>query len=271
VGLPAEEGGMAIFEEPAPPPGSFIFISSLFEMEDKVVKGAPYSAEAQTERVQTLSDGNRIVHKNSSQVFRDSLGRIRREQEFGMIGNWVSAEQPERHIFINDPVAGFHYVLEPQNQIARKMKMPAGKREVGPKPPQGSMEEDQVFIAPGPGHAFGQKMQMRMRPENTRKESLGKQMIEGIEAEGTRTVSVIPAGDMGNERPIEMVTEKWYSPELKLYVMTKHSDPRFGDTTYRLTNIKRAEPDESLFQVPSGYKIEEGPGPRIKIKNKIVD
>jgi hypothetical protein len=98
---------------------------------------------------------------------------------------------------------------------------------------------------------------------NEVKEQLGKQTIEGVEAEGTRTTVTIPAGEIGNERPIEIVSERWYSPELQLVVMTRHSDPRFGETTYKLTNINRAEPAKSLFEVPSDYTVKEGPGPGI--------
>ena len=88
----------------------------------------------------------------------------------------------------------------------------------------------------------------------SRTEDLGVQTIEGVEAVGTRTITTIPAGAIGNERPIEMVYERWYSNELRLVVMSKNSDPRFGEQTYRLTNIVRSEPDPSLFEVPSGYK-----------------
>jgi TonB family protein len=89
-------------------------------------------------------------------------------------------------------------------------------------------------------------------------ESLGKQLIEGVEAEGTRMTVTIPAGAMGNERPLQIVSERWYSAELQTVIMTKHSDPRFGETTYRLTNISRGEPDHSLFEVPAGYNVTEG-------------
>lgn len=89
----------------------------------------------------------------------------------------------------------------------------------------------------------------------TRKEDLGVQNIEGVDAEGTRTITTIPAGDIGNERPIEIIYERWYSKELQLVVMSKNSDPRFGEQTYRLTNIVRSEPDPSLFEVPSGFKV----------------
>ena len=96
--------------------------------------------------------------------------------------------------------------------------------------------------------------------ENEVKEQLGKQSFDGVEAEGTRTTVTIPAGELGNERAIQIVSERWYSPELQLDVMTRHSDPRTGETVYRLTNISRADPDKTLFEVPAGYTIKEGFG-----------
>lgn len=262
----------APFEMPAPPPGSFFFISSLMEMGDKVVKGAPYAADAVTERLQTLSDGNRISHKNTSQVFRDADGRVRREQTFGMIGNWVSADHPEKTIFINDPVAGTHYVLDPENQTATKMKADKGAMEKGVKVEAGeeNEEDEDVFVAPAPGPHFKETFRYKHSDaENARTESLGTQTMEGINVEGSRRITTIPEGEIGNERPIEIISEKWYSPELKVYVMTKHTDPRFGETTYRLTNIRRGDQDPSLFQVPAGYKVTESDSPRIKIRKKI--
>ncbi len=261
----------ATFEMPAPPPGSFFFISSLMEMGDKAVKGAPYSADAVTERLQALSDGNRITHKNTSQVFRDADGRVRREQTFGMIGNWVSADRPEKTIFINDPVSGTRYVLDPEDQTATKMKSDKTALEKGVKVEgnQVDVEDEDVFMAPAPGPGFKHTMRFKNNAENTRTESLGKQTMEGIDVEGSRRITTIPEGEIGNERPIEMITEKWYSPELQVYVMTKHTDPRFGETTYRLTNIRRGDQDASLFQVPAGYKVTEGESPRIKIRKKI--
>src|SRR5450759_838848 len=88
-------------------------------------------------------------------------------------------------------------------------------------------------------------------------ESLGKQMVEGVNAEGTREVSTIAAGAIGNDRPIQVSTESWYSAELQMNVMTKHSDPRTGDESFRLTNIRRGEPGAYLFQAPAGYQINE--------------
>jgi TonB family protein len=94
----------------------------------------------------------------------------------------------------------------------------------------------------------------------TRKESLGKQKFEGVEAEGERTVNTIPAGAIGNERPIEIVFERWYSPELQTVIMTRHSDPRTGENVYRLVNVNRSEPAAHLFTIPSDYTVKEEPG-----------
>ncbi len=104
---------------------------------------------------------------------------------------------------------------------------------------------------------FDGPFRTEMDAKNTRKESLGKQTIEGVEAEGTRSTTTLAAGVIGNEQPIDIVSESWYSAELQTVVMTRHSDPRMGETTYRLTNINRSEPAHSLFEVPSDYTIQE--------------
>jgi hypothetical protein len=112
------------------------------------------------------------------------------------------------------------------------------------------------FIASGPDVAVKAKLRAEMDAnQNAQKESLGTQMIEGVQAEGTRTTLTIPAGAIGNDLPIQIVSERWYSPELQTVVMTKHSDPRMGDTVYRLTNINRNEPAPSLFQAPPDYTV----------------
>jgi hypothetical protein len=90
-------------------------------------------------------------------------------------------------------------------------------------------------------------------------ENLGTQTLEGVEATGTRTTVTIPAGAIGNDKAISIVSERWLSPELQVVLMSTHRDPRFGETTYRLTGIARGEPDKSLFEVPSDYTIREGP------------
>jgi len=96
-------------------------------------------------------------------------------------------------------------------------------------------------------------------------EQLGEQMVEGVECEGTRTVTTIPAGVIGNENPIETVIETWGSRELRMIILSKRSDPRFGEFTYRVTSIIRSETDATLFQIPSGYTIIDSGARKIEV------
>jgi len=89
-------------------------------------------------------------------------------------------------------------------------------------------------------------------------QSLGKETIAGISAEGTRTSVEIPAGAIGNERSIELVNERWFSSELQIVLRTKQSDPRLGNTEYNVTRLERAEPPHSLFEIPADYQLRNG-------------
>jgi hypothetical protein len=206
---------------------------------DRLVKGAPYSAQFVTESTQTLGDGTRITRKSNGVVYRNTEGRTRREQTLGALGPIAVEGEPPQIVFINDPVGGAHYVLDARNHTARKLPF----RDAPPAPAQ-SVPSD-----------FNDK------GDPVKTESLGKRAIEGIEAEGTRSTITIPAGKIGNDRPLEIISERWYSPELQVVVLSTHHDPFAGDNVYRLTNINRDEPALTLFQVPADYAVVEEDGP----------
>jgi hypothetical protein len=117
------------------------------------------------------------------------------------------------------------------------------------------------FGLSAPAFAVGPTVNIRMLapPTATSTEDLGEQVLEGVLAEGTRETQIIPAGQIGNERPIEIVAERWYSPELEAIVLRRTSDPRFGETSYRLINVDRSEPPPELFTVPQDYRLEAEP------------
>lgn len=246
--------------------GNFGWIASEMSFGGKPVKGAPYAAEAVTESTQTLSDGNRIQRKSSASVFRDSEGRTRREQTLSAIGPWAASGDAPQTIFIDDSVAGVHYILNPKDRTARKIVVPTGKGEFTAaiaSAPHQAMRFERRIAGPGETIAFQASGTWESPLPKPETEALGKRVIEGVEAEGTRTIMTIPAGQVGNELPIQVVSESWFSAELQAVVMSKHSDPRMGETTYRLTAINRSEQSRSLFEVPADYKIEEG-GPVIQ-------
>jgi hypothetical protein len=86
-------------------------------------------------------------------------------------------------------------------------------------------------------------------------ETLGTRDFDGVKAEGKRTTHTIPAGAIGNEKPIAIVSERWFSPELNVVLLSRNVDPRSGETVYRLTNVKRGEPAADLFKIPADYKV----------------
>jgi hypothetical protein len=234
------------------------------------VKGAPYSALETVENTQTLGDGTHINQTTLTMVYRDSEGRLRRETP-DLITIW-------------DPVANVSYSLNPRTQTAMKLPLGLGavtqvmNEQRGPNgqvmrfvyhaagvatasatapplpplpPPPGAPTGDTFFLSTGAMPGLN-TMQVKL---NSKSDSLGQQLIEGVNAEGTRTTATIDVGQIGNDRPIQIVTERWYSRELEIAVKMTHSDPRTGQETLQLTSISRVEPTPDLFQVPPGYQI----------------
>jgi hypothetical protein len=228
----------------------------------RAVTGAPYSAEEITETTQVLSDGNRIEHRTSATVARDRQGRVRREQRALALGA-LMAEAPAPIITISDPVARVFITLDTARKVAVRSKLP----------PSGLTRPTRTIGAPGSGTGVGMFRNQgddetshvkEVARSDARAESLGVREIEGLQAEGTRTTTTIAAGAMGNQLPIEVVSERWYSPELQVPVVTRRSDPRFGEIVYRLSDIVRDEPLPDLFLIPADYRIEEPPEIRRK-------
>jgi hypothetical protein len=272
----------AVAQDVVMPPGTgpkvFFYSSPVM---GKAVKGAPYSATEITESSQVLADGTHISHQNQERVYRDGEGRVRRES-------------PDR-ITIFDPVAGESYTLNPKTMTAVKSAMGTvaaggGGRMVaagrvtpvtagntyaytvttgsGPV----TMTRDQAaksdtekaaVVAQLDKVTAELKFQTDMAQtkvaigtsSRAASESLGQKVIEGVTADGTRTTETIEAGSIGNDRPIQVLNERWVSADLKTPVMTKRTDPRTGEETFRLTNVLRGEPGSDLFMLPPGYQI----------------
>src|SRR5581483_4464362 len=232
------------------------------------VKGAPYSAEAVNETVQTLSDGNRIVQRSSAMQYRDNDGRERREETSAMGA-----------IFISDPVTGERYTLQPEAKTAEKGPLGA-LRAIANGGDTFFYSNGVAAGAPGGRSGGGQLATVRLRAseegvkaaiagirtaaglKDSKVEQLGSMYLEGVRAQGTRTTTTIPAGEIGNERPINIVDETWFSPDLKMTIMSKHSDPRMGETTFQLKNINRSSPPPYLFEIPSDYSVINGAAAR---------
>jgi hypothetical protein len=219
----------------------------------RTVTGAPYSAQEVTIEQQVLPGGNVIQNQRTTNIARDSQGRVRMETtpaaraQQRIAPNGTNRQQPGPHITIHDPVAGVTRQVDTQNKAVHEMAMhpmgPRGGNAAAPRP-------------------RAQNQQAPPADPNVVTENLGTQTINGVAATGTRMTRTIPAGEIGNSAPIQIVHETWMSTDLKVAVMTKFTDPRFGATVTQLTNISRTEPDAGLFQVPTGYTVTSGgPGP----------
>jgi hypothetical protein len=218
----------------------------------KPVTGAPFSAQATTEISQVLADGNQIDNKETATIARDSSGRTRRDGTIRRIGLFASAGSQPEIVRIVDPVAGMTYMLDVPTKTAIKVPLKQGPGDAGVNPKE--------------------RFRIRDREASTWQtvtESLGDQMMAGVDAQGTRTTETIPAGAIGNQKPIVVVSEHWYSPDLQETIYSKRSDPRFGTTIYQLTNISRQEPDPALFQVPADYAIKDGRAFKVGLRYQI--
>lgn len=202
----------------------------------KVVPGKPYYATSTTDVVQTLTDGNRIVQHSSSVIYRDNQGRTRREQTFPGFENHPG----ETKIFIDDPVAKTAYVLDPGEKAARSI---SSSREVMLKLERGSDTMANV------------KLPKLDEANDIVTDPLGTKNIQGVTCVGKRQTITIPAGQVGNEKPIAIVTETWFSPDIDAVVQSTTTDPRFGQTTYTLSHLQLKDQPPALFALPAGYRM----------------
>lgn len=214
-------------------PGSFAFERIVGGFGGKVVTGAPFTATVTRETVQMLSDGTKVDQKASGTIARDSVGRTRQEMTLSHIGPLTASGEGAQIAFIRDPSAGKNYILNETKKTVMTMNRPARMN--------------------GEGEWMEKGKQNHRENANVQTTSLGTKTIGGLTVEGTQTTRTIPAGRIGNDKPIVITRVEWYSQDLQMVVSSTRTDPRFGTTTYELTNINRSEPPQTMFTVPQDY------------------
>ena len=260
----------------------------------RIVKNAPYSAEVISEQQQNLPDGNQIVTRSSTMTYRDSAGRTRQEvrDASGTVRSVTIHDAVEGSTYILHPDARTATKIGPRREIAalagdkgRAALEAAGKEGTGTREQiivkrieraEGqangrSNEKVRVQVARGAdgaplaglprlealhpmlAGAFGD---MKWSAKASTKD-LGAKEIEGVKANGKLRSYDIPAGEIGNRNPIVVSNETWYSPELQVTLLSKRTDPRSGERTFRVAGLKREEPAASLFAVPSDYTVRD--------------
>jgi len=203
----------------------------------RLVTGSPYSALGISQTVTTLPDGQRIVRQNTIRQWRDRDGRTRSEFSLSTIGGTRPLELNTTVTVIDDPAVRERYLLQPANKVAVTMPIAPCRVSAG-------LEPD---LSVGPPRPAGLPMKV------TAPVKLGERQVNGETAAGSRVEATIPAGAIGNEKPINMSAEQWYGKELQVVVEATYRDPRTGETRYKLRDIHRTEPDARLFRVPDNY------------------
>ena len=220
------------------------------------ITGMPYTAQEITTQVQTLADGTQVTHVRKQVQARDSQGRTR--TEIYLPENNSAANQNGNQpivITIYDPMADQWIHLDPRHKTATVNAFSASpsKMQGGPS----STVRVNPQIVNGGVVASGQAR--ISASQNQTVEKLGGETIAGVYAEGQRITRVIPTGTDGNNRDITAVTEHWFSPDLKIEVLRKATDPRIGESTTEMKDLSREEPSPELFQVPEDYKVQTPP------------
>jgi hypothetical protein len=216
-----------------------------------VVTDSPFSADATTTVTQVLGDGTRIEQTTNARFYRDRAGRVRREQTILGLGALNGGGNVQTISIDPDPGDGTAYTLDPMTRTARRVpriSIPLGGNMTFRTTANGVLIEARAG-GPRAGGGGG----------SASEEILGARQFEGVKALGRKTIRVIPTGQIGNDRPLEITDERWESPELRMLVYSRNSDPRTGVVEYRLTNINRNEPPADLFAIPSDYTVTQGP------------
>ena len=212
----------------------------------RLVTGAPYSALGTSQTVTTLPDGNRIVRQNTIRLWRDSNGRTRSEFSLSSIGGPTPLEVNATVTVIDDPSTRERHMLQPNGRV---VTVPIAPCRVLP-----SNEPD---LTVGPPRPAGLPLKVSQPVK------LGERQLDGETVAGSRVEATIPAGAVGNDRPIKMSAEQWYGKDLQVVVEATYRDPRAGETRYKLREIRRNEPDASLFEVPAS-EARQQPAGRLK-------
>jgi len=205
------------------------------------VTGKPFSATEARHTVQMLANGAKIETSDSNQLYRDDQGRTRVEQAID--GKTVTV--------IMDPVAHFVAILDRAAKTAHKNPIPAEMVKGSVSVTKGQVK---VLMGNDSGRnlQIGPGYQMLM-------EDLGESFVNGVLAKGKRETLAVHPGAIGNDRDLQVIDERWFSADLQMLVKSVNSDPRFGETTYQLTNIVRIMQDPALFQIPPNYAVSDRP------------
>ena len=228
--LPAVSG-LVLLAIAFPPPGASaqdIFVTPILN--------EPFSAVVHVERSRLQRDGSIVSFKTVRDIARDSRGRVHNESRVLVPVSDTKTPQLVR-IHLYDPQTRISILLNPQQ---RTFSTQTVNHPPSTAPPA-------LRYASPTGDGLPQN-------EFTKEEDLGIHEIEGVPAHGIRETQMIPAENSGTDKEIVIADEYWYSEDLRINLMIRHSDPRTGTVAMTVAQVTRTEPDPALFEIPDGYR-----------------
>lgn len=194
---------------------------------------APFTATVTTELTKILADDSKQTNWNHRTIARDSSGRVFQERRF-FAPNGDKVATPLSELDYADPNRHELYVCRPMEKACYLYPYNYNAAQTANLAPAGPLQNGRGMV---------------------KREALGQKTIEDVDVVGSREVTTINAGVVGNERTEPIVKEFWYSPRLGINVIAKRFDPRFGVQNFVVSNISLSEPDPKLFVVPDGYRV----------------
>jgi hypothetical protein len=191
------------------------------------IPGVPFSATALIENKQTMPDGSVSATRNVNLIGRDSRGRTHGEMRT-RVPESIKDMPPLLEVHLYDPQTRVQTVYEPGTRIARRSLRPEPRQQANPSAASNPM---------------------------VKVEDLGSDTMENIDVKGTRRTVTIPAQMNTTGVDLTVVDEYWYSDDLHVNLLLRHNDPRTGEQTVTLTEVRREEPPQAFFEVPQDFKI----------------
>ncbi len=202
------------------------------------IPNAPFSATVVTEWTRILPDGSKQTMWNHRLVARDSSGRIFQERRyFSPTGQ-------------KDPTLLSQQQFDDPNRHERILCVP---RNPTPLCHTFAYTPSLATDAPNPTLPALTTLPNKV---TIQRQDLGRQTIDGVDALGSREITTIPAGLIGNEKQQPIIKEFWFSPRLGINLITKRFDPRVSSIqNFTITQINLSEPDPKLFSPPADARI----------------
>lgn len=205
---------------------------------EKPVVGLPIIADQSVRIVTHLANGMAVTRELKGRIYRSADGLERYQ------GTVVSTDpanpSPTMMAYIIDRVKRTAVLLNSKLLTATTQHLP---------------DNATVTISFLPLQVPTQYRTIKLEDVST--SDIGKHTQDGLELTGKRTTGNIPVGKIGNDQPLQVITEEWLSQQQKLIIKQVEQNPLSGERTFELTNIRSEEPDPALFEIPKGYTVKE--------------